>query len=197
VDEEAGAEVLTARDLVLATGAHDGVLAFENNDLPGVMSARAGGLMLACGVLPGAQVVVVVPPGGGPFGSSFVSAARSALGAAGADAARDAERAVVLVEGVPVRAKGTSRVKAVVVRDGSGERSLEADALLVDAPRAPAYELCEQAGAALEHRAEGFVVKTAGGRVRDGVWAVGEVTGTPFDAAALLDQAHALAAALG
>src|SRR5581483_4213222 len=36
-----GAEIVTAKTVVLAPGAHDGVLAFEGNDLPGVMSARA------------------------------------------------------------------------------------------------------------------------------------------------------------
>ena len=44
-----GAEIIKARTLVLATGAHDGVLAFEGNDVPGVMSARAGAWLLRRG----------------------------------------------------------------------------------------------------------------------------------------------------
>jgi sarcosine oxidase, subunit alpha len=41
VASEEGATVVRARAKVLATGAHDGVLAVPNNDLPGVFSARA------------------------------------------------------------------------------------------------------------------------------------------------------------
>ncbi|MDP9150644.1 MAG: hypothetical protein M3O36_11990, partial [Myxococcota bacterium] len=49
VAHQAGVEVLNAHTLVLAPGAHDGVLAFEGNDLPGVMSARAGARLASYG----------------------------------------------------------------------------------------------------------------------------------------------------
>jgi sarcosine oxidase subunit alpha len=178
-----GAEVVMARAVILATGAHDGVLGFEGNDVPGVMSARAAGMLLRGGVLVGARVVVTVADGGGPFGESF---ARSV-----------ASRAeVTLVRGEPVSVSGSSAVRSVTVREGKRDRKMRADALLVDAPRAPAYELCEQAGAALAHEPRGFIAQTNKGKIRDGFFAVGEVVGTPFDPAAIAKAAEALAAQL-
>ena len=49
--------------------------------------------------------------------------------------------------------------------------------MLIDAPRSPAYELAEQVGATLVHEPRGFVVKTDGGRIADGIYAVGEMAG--------------------
>ena len=180
-----GAEVLEARALILACGAHDGALAFEGNDVPGVMSARAAGWLLGGGVVVGKRIVVVESAGGGPFGTSFASA----LKASGAKAD------VTVIRGEPVSVRGASRVKAVVVRDAAGkEQKLAADALLIDAPRSPAYELAEQAGATLVHEPRGFVVKTETGRIAEGVYALGEMTGTPLDARAIEDEAARVAA---
>ncbi len=82
-----------------------------------------------------------------------------------------------VVHGVPLRAEGSARVKGVNIRIGETERHFKGDALVIDAPRAPAYELCEQAGAALRHEPRGFVPQTTRGKIRDGVFAIGEVTG--------------------
>jgi hypothetical protein len=67
---------------------------------------------------------------------------------------------------------------------------LPADAVLVDAPRAPAYELCQQAGADLAHEPRGFVAKTERGKIRSGVWAIGEAVGALLDAGYLEARAH-------
>jgi sarcosine oxidase subunit alpha len=174
---EGGVEVVTPRTLVLAPGAHDGVLAFDGNDTPGVMSARAAGRLLGYGVLPGERIVVVVADRGGPFGEAFVRAYPAAT----------------LVRGVPVSAKGSRRVREWTVATAAGEQRLKADVLVVDAPRAPAYELCAQAGAALVHEDRGFVVHALGGRIRDGVFAVGEVAGTPLEPKAVASEADAVA----
>jgi sarcosine oxidase subunit alpha len=152
-----GAEVLRAKTLVLATGAHDGVLAFEGNDVPGVMSARAGAWLHRRGVDLGDKVVVAVAEGGGPFGELF---AKKTSGA-------------TLVAGEPTSVSGSARVKKVAF----GKKEIAATALLVDAPRAPAYELAEQAGATLVHEPRGYVVRAERGRIRDGVYAVGELAG--------------------
>jgi len=182
----AGAEILEARTLVLACGAHDGALAFEGNDVPGVMSARAAGWLLARGVSVGKMIVVVESPGGGPFGASFQAALAAATG-----------QKATLVRGEPVAIRGSSRVKAVVVRDASGkEHELAADAVLVDAPRSPAYELAEQAGARLVREARGYVVCTDAGRIAKGVYATGELTGTLLDATAIDAEAASLAATI-
>lgn len=174
---EGGVEVVTPRTLVLAPGAHDGVLAFEDNDAPGVMSARAAGRLLHYGVVPGERIVVVVAERGGPFGEALVRA----------------HPAATLVRGVPVGVKGTGRLREWTVSTTTGEQRLKADVLVVDAPRAPAYELCAQAGAALVHEEQGFMVHALGGRIRDGVYAVGEVLGTPLDPAAIAREADAVA----
>jgi sarcosine oxidase subunit alpha len=180
-----GARVVNARALILAPGAHDGVLAFESNDVPGVMSARAGGMLLARGVAPGERIVVAIAEGGGPFGEAFERAGR------------DAGLDVTVVRGVPESVSGSLRVKSVKIADGKRMKTLKADCLLIDAPRAPAYELCEQAGAALRHRAFGFLpVTDAERRIRDGVWAVGEVVGTPLQPDAIARETRKVADAV-
>jgi sarcosine oxidase subunit alpha len=187
-----GAEILEARTLVLACGAHDGALAFEGNDIPGVMSARAAGLLLQRGVLVGKRAVVV-DTNGGPFGGSYVRA----LGERVAGHAPKARPTAELVRGTIVRVSGGSRPKAVVVRDAAGkETEHAADAVLIDAPRSPAYELAEQAGATLVHEPRGFVVRTEGGRIDEGLYAVGELAGTAFDAGAIEAEAAAVARAI-
>jgi sarcosine oxidase subunit alpha len=177
--------VFSARERVLATGAHDGVLAFAGNDLPGVMSARAAGVMLRFGAIPGARVVVVVSPLGGPFGEAYASAIGKVPGVT-----------VEVVRGDPLAAKGVDRVRAVTVRVGAANREIEADAVLIDAPRAPSYELAEQLGARLVHEPRGYVTHAPEGRVREGVWACGELTGCPLDLAAIEVDADALVAAM-
>lgn len=176
-----GAEIIEARALVLACGAHDGALAFEGNDVPGVMSARAAGWLLARGVLVGERAAIVVVEGGGPFGESFARALPAGVSAE-------------IVYGEPIAVRGASRAKRVVVRTAEGQRPLDVDAVLIDAPRSPAYELCEQAGAQLVHEPRGFVVRTDGGRIGESIWASGEVTGVPFDAGAIEADAARVAA---
>lgn len=175
-----GAQIVTARALVLAPGAHDGVLAFEGNDVPGVMSARALGLLLALGAAPGKKLLVA------SCGGSFAGSVR--------ELAEGLSLEVTVAEGEPSRVVGTSAVRGAVIRNAAGqEKEIACDILAVDAPTAPAYELCEQAGAKLRHEARGYVTQTADGRVRDRVWALGEACGTAFTADALLAEARALA----
>ncbi len=175
---EGAAEVVTARTLVLAPGAHDGVVAFEGNDVPGVMSARAGGWLLARGVVPGKRLVVAVADGASPFGEAYARAVPEAT----------------LVRGAPVRVRGSARAREVTLVTDRGERTLGCDALLIDAPRAPAYELCAQAGARLVHGKDGYSVATGpAGRIRAGVFALGEVTGARLDPDLIVRSAAALA----
>lgn len=182
----AGAEIVEARALVLACGAHDGALPFEGNDVPGVMSARAAGWLLGRGVIVGKKVVVIESLGGGPFGASFARALTAVAG-----------QTAVVIEGEPVSIGGSSRVKSVLVRDKAGkEHKLAADAVLVDAPRSPSYELAEQAGARLRHEPRGYVVVTDAGRAAEGVYALGEMTGTPFDAMAIDAEAARVTATI-
>jgi sarcosine oxidase subunit alpha len=174
--DSAGVEVVTARTLVLAPGANDAMLAFEGNDVPGVLSARAAAYLFSHGVTAGKHVVVAVVEGGGPFGDGY------------SRASADAE----LVRGWPVRVKGNTRIREAIISGGQGERRFACDALLVDAPRSPAYELCAQAGAKLAHEDRGFVVHAPGSKIRDGVFAVGEVAGTALDHEAIRREAATL-----
>jgi sarcosine oxidase subunit alpha len=188
-----GVEIVAAKALVLACGAHDGALAFEGNDVPGVMSARAGGWLLSHGILVAERIAVVVSDGGGPFGASFARAAA-------AQAPEGVE--VELVHGEPIATRGSSSLKGIRVRGKDGkERNVDADLVLVDAPRSPAYELAEQAGGKVVLAPKrGFVVHTERGLVAPAdasggaVWAVGEVTGVPFEAGALETDAASVAA---
>jgi sarcosine oxidase subunit alpha len=176
-------EVLVPRSLVLASGAHDGVVPFENNDLPGVLSARAACLLQTRGITLGAKVVVLsLSPAGLSFGDVFARRAKGTV-------------EVTTVSEV-VRVKGSSRLRSVVVKEGAKERTVPADALLVDAPRAPAYELCEQAGAEVRYNPNGFAPVTSHGCVADGTWAIGEVTGAPLSGEGFLKAAEDLAAQL-
>jgi sarcosine oxidase subunit alpha len=173
-------EVLSPRTLVVAAGAHDGVLAFEGNDLPGVLSGRAAGHLAAAGVSLGKRPVIVVPPGGGSF----------------APALRQSQPGAEVIAGTPLRVAGSSRPRAVAIATRKGERSLPCDILVVDAPRSPAYELCAQAGATLVHEASGYSVVTDGaGRIRSGVFACGEVAGTPLEPSVMAQRARTLAEA--
>jgi sarcosine oxidase subunit alpha len=171
-----GVDVLAARTIVLAPGAHDGVVAFEGNDVPGVMSARAACRLLSHGVVPGKRVVAV---------TSSESAFADAYARARPETAR--------VDGTPIAVRGTRRVRGVTVATRGGKVELPCDVLLIDAPRAPAYELAAQAGARLSHHPAGFVVDAgAGGTVRPGVLALGEVTGDRLDPTLARERARAL-----
>ena len=181
---EEGAEIVTARALVLASGAHDGVLPFEGNDLPGVVSARAAGWLLARGVVLGERVVVCAAPEATGTGEAFARAVNRGAGGA---------CQVEVVHGVPIRAEGSRRVRGVTLLVNDRERHFKLDALVIDAPRAPAYELCEQAGARLRHAAAGFIPVTERGKIRAGVFAIGEVTGAPLDVAGFEGAAEEIA----
>jgi sarcosine oxidase, subunit alpha len=168
-----GAELVCARTLVFAMGAHDTIGPFPGNDIPGVMSARAASLLATRRVRPGKQALVVVTPNAGPFGEALAQ-----------------EAGLRLVHGEVVSARGTSRVEHAQVRLLAGEsQSVEVDALIVDSPTAPAYELAVQAGARVVHAARGFIVQTEDGCIRHGVYAVGEMVGTALEPKAIEAEA--------
>jgi sarcosine oxidase subunit alpha len=177
-----GVDVVTARTLVLAPGVHDGVLGFEGNDLPGVMSARAACRLLSHGVVPGQRIVAVSPAEGARYAEAYARA-------------RPGTSRVV---GFPRAARGTRRVRAIVVATPGGKVELPCDAVLVDAPGAPAYELAAQAGARLRPASRGYIVEVGadgwigGGGPERRILALGEVTGAALDPDTVRDRARAL-----
>lgn len=170
---EAGATVLRAPAKIFAAGAHDGVVAIPNNDLPGVFSARALCRLLAHGVEPTGPVVLA---GDGFWADEL--------------AARLGERLAARVPLAALEAvKGSASVKGVTLREHEGVRSLKAAVLAIAAPGAPSFEVAAQAGAAIRHDARvGYAIAAdASGRAGEEVWAVGECTGAPLDVDAILD----------
>ena len=162
-----GAEVLTPGVLVLATGAHDGAIAFEGNDVPGVMSARGAATLAAAGVAIGKRVVIA---GDGAF-----ARAASRLLAPHAELTRVALGAVLRVE-------GSTRVGAVVVREGESTRRVRADALAIDAETSPAFELAAQLGVEVRWTARGFAPTCdEDGKIAPSAWVAGELRAVPVD----------------
>lgn len=175
------AVVVRAKDKVFATGAHDGVLAFGGNDLPGVFSARALCVMLAYGVEPEAPFVVV---GGGFWADELTR--------------RLGDRVTRIGEDAIVGVRGTSGVKSVTVRDGQGEKTIRTKVVGVSSHGAPAFELAAQAGASVRFEADrGYAIECdRNGRAGEGLWAVGECTGQPFDVDDIVEAADRCARAI-
>jgi sarcosine oxidase subunit alpha len=188
-DEEA--IVVRPRALILATGVHDGVVAFPGNDLPGVMSARAGALLAQHDIGIGDRVAIL---GDGVYGEAF--------------ARRMGQRAhvVSVPRAASLAARGRGRITSIAVTQ-RGSTSLgtrkaqkatvhEVDALLVEAPGAPAFELAEQAGARVtfDPGRGGYVpVVDSHGRALPWVWCAGELAGTGTSLPAITKQAEAVA----
>jgi sarcosine oxidase, subunit alpha len=157
-----------ARRLVFATGSIEQPLVFAGNDLPGVMlSGGVQRLVSLYAVAPGTRAVVATTSDRG-------LEAKRALEAARIDVVDVAD----LREGWTVlEAQGRKHVRAVVLGalDGSAERRVECDLLVVSGGFAPATSLIVQAGGRTAYDAERGHFALAD--VPDGVEAVGEVAG--------------------
>ncbi len=177
VDGDERLSLARPRAIVIATGAHEGSLAVNGNDLPGVIGARAAGRLIAAGVLPGARVVVA---GEG----AWAEAVARALRARGAEVVGPLEPS--RVSGV----LGGASVRRVELAAGDDDlpRRIDCDAVVLAAPPSAAYELAAQAGAEVALAGDGFAVVTGeGGRTRAPfVRAAGECVGAADAAAAIL-----------
>jgi sarcosine oxidase subunit alpha len=178
----AGAIVVRPRATVFTTGAHDGVLAVPNNDLPGIFSARALARVLHAGIMPDGPVAIV---GDGFWADEVVSALEkhATLRFAAADV---------------IAAYGTAGVKTLEVRDGKSTRKADVGAVALALRGAPTFELAEQAGATTRFDPEGgyAVVTGEGGRLGETTWAAGECTGTPFNPWVIRAEAETVAESL-
>jgi thioredoxin reductase len=164
-----GATLVDARAVIVASGAHDAVLAFDNNDLPGIYSARAALRLLRAGIAVGDRVAIA---GDGRFARAFEAAQHGLM--------LTRMPASALVRGV-----GRASLTGVVLRDGDEERRAKADALVVEGPGPPAYELLLQAGArASFDPIRGFRVELdSEGRAAPGLYAAGSVATLEGDSA--------------
>jgi sarcosine oxidase, subunit alpha len=160
-----GVLLASARAVLLATGAHDPVLAFAGNDLPGVMSARAALKLLRAGIVTAQRIVCA---GSGRFNPALTQA-----GAVHFEAAMVEPSSIV-------RAIGRTRLSGVIVRTNRTERKLAAGALLIDGAAFPSVELAVQAGAGVTFDpARGYTPNcAASGLVAERVWCAGRCAGT-------------------
>lgn len=123
---------VSARRVTVATGRHDGLALFPNNDLPGVLSLRgAARLLHQHKVLPGSRVV----GHGAPLPHTFIEALHGMGGE-------------LVAHGDVEEARGGTCVTAAKV-DG---RWVDCDAIVCNVPGTPRIELLQQAGCALAFR---------------------------------------------
>ena len=150
---------LRAKRVVLATGAQESPLLFENNDLPGVMLASAARRLMALyGVRPGREAVVAIetPEGyeaalqlldAGVRVAAVVDASETPYGEA-AEAVR--QRGVTVLTGHRVvRAVGRGRVKAAIVSpngNANDARRIRCDLLCMSGEFQPVDALLHQMG---------------------------------------------------
>jgi sarcosine oxidase subunit alpha len=146
-----------AREVVLASGAHERPIVFAGNDLPGVVLAGAAAAYLdRYAVLAGDEVVVFTTNHAGTdagivlaAGGAHVTIVDAGEGGPAADRARD-EGLDVHLGAVVTRAQGDGRVEAVTLLTREGAtRTLEADLLAVSGGHNPVVQLARTVGAGL------------------------------------------------
>ena len=155
------------RHTVLATGATEPMLPFENNDVPGVVAARGLlGLLQRTGLRPAGPVLVV---GDGDEATQV---------------AQQLEAELVSLQDV-ITVHGGTAVESLEVRG----RRIDCRLVAVAPTPAPASDLARQAGAQVRFNGAGFeVIRDRDGAVAAGnpgqLWAAGEVAGVAADRAA-------------
>jgi NADPH-dependent 2,4-dienoyl-CoA reductase/sulfur reductase-like enzyme len=151
---------VSARHFIYATGSYDQNLPIEDNDRPGILSARAvGRLAFRHGIRPGRHVYILRPVDLASDGGAQLGAYLSLL----ADGLRGLK--------VPVSEHEPGALPRV---------DLDDDVIAAGALPAPASELPRQHGAQVrfDPAAGGFrVVTDDDGRCAPDVWAAGDVTG--------------------
>lgn len=153
---------LRARRVLLATGAHDAPPPFGNNDLPGVLSARALLGLLRAGVRLEGKLALV---GEGPYAEQLAALVP------------EPQRWRVALDAV-VEARGLGRVRALVAREGERRVRRRLAVVAVDAPPSPALELAVQLGARASFEpAHGYTLeRDARGLAAPGVYLAGSVS---------------------
>ena len=151
-----------AKQVVLATGAQETPLLFENNDLPGIMLSSAARRLIALyGIRPGRRAVIGTETEAGyeaalellEAGVQVAAVVDSSGGAPGEAAAAVRERGVTVLQGHQIiRAVGRGRVRVAVVAPVDGEgggpaRRIRCDLLCMSGRAQPVDALLHQMGA--------------------------------------------------
>src|SRR6185369_1887229 len=151
-----------ARQVVIATGAHERPLVFANNDLPGVMLASAVSTYVRrYAVVPGRRAVIFTNNDAAYDAAlalkdhiDWVTVIDARTTATGDFSARTREAGIEILTGhVVTEARGRDKVNAVVVQRLGGDdaldgtsRELECDLLAVSGGYSPVIHLYSQAG---------------------------------------------------
>ncbi len=177
---------LRTRSLVVAAGAYEIPLLFENNDLPGIMLASGvRRLMHLWAVLPGTHAVVISANPRGLQTALDLNRAGVQVSAVAEIRRRledplleqlGANRINVLTGVSVVKANGSGRVESVVLKVGDQVQEIACDLLVLSTGYMPANELLFQAGGkpAWDETLNEFVPQA----LPDGVFAAGEVAAT-------------------
>ncbi|MCU7727832.1 2Fe-2S iron-sulfur cluster-binding protein [Actinoplanes sp. KI2] len=163
---------IRAREVVLATGAHERSLAFADNDRPGVMLAGAARTYVnRYGVRPGRRAVVMTTNDSAyaaaldlhAAGVEIAAVADLRPGGSPAWAQRCAERGIEILNGYAVsRVLGEERVSSVTLTRLETAQHLEADLLLVSGGWNPVVALYSQAGGTLAYDEDRGAFRPAG-----------------------------------
>ena len=199
-----------AKKIIIATGAYERTLVFENNDLPGVYGA--GGVqtvMNTYAIKPGMRALVV---GSGNVGLILsyqllqsgvkvvaIVEALPRIGGYLVHAAKVRRQGVeILTSHTVVRALGRKQVNgAIIARIDESfnpvpgtEQRLECDLICIAVGLTPTYELAAQAGAQTMFAPElgGFVARrTKFMEIADGIYVAGDVSGIEEATTAMLE----------
>ena len=201
---------IRAKKIIIATGAYERTLVFENNDLPGVYGA--GGVqtvMNTYAIKPGMRALVV---GSGNVGLILsyqllqsgvkvvaIVEALPKIGGYLVHAAKVRRQGVdILTSHTVLKALGRKRVKGAIIAQideafkpiPGTERKLDCDVICIAVGLTPTYELATQAGAQETFVPElgGFVPhRTRHMEISDGVYVAGDVSGIEEATTAMLE----------
>jgi sarcosine oxidase subunit alpha len=201
---------IDARKIIIATGAYERTLVFENNDFPGVYGA--GGvqtIMNTYAIKPGMRALVV---GSGNVGLILsyqllqsgvkvvaIVEALPKIGGYLVHAAKVRRQGVeILTSHTVLKALGRKRVEGAIIARidqsfnpiAGTERVLNCDLICIAVGLTPTYELATQAGAqeAFVPELGGFVARrTKFMEVADGVYVAGDVSGIEEATTAMLE----------
>jgi len=157
------------RHVLVASGAHDPTPSFGNNDLPGILSARAALKLFRSGISIGKRVALV---GEGRFARGLAEARHN----------------IGVFHFLPAqvqRAKGTRGVTRLVYEEANKSREIVVSAVACDGPGAPAVELLGQLGATLSFDPErGYVPRLQqSGRALELLYAAGSCASSALPSA--------------
>ncbi|MCX7888707.1 MAG: sarcosine oxidase subunit alpha family protein [Rhodobacteraceae bacterium] len=189
---------IVAKAAVMATGAHERLIAFPSNDRPGIMQAGALRAYLnRWGVVPGRSVALFGNNDGIHRTARDLVAAGIAVVAVvdsrpGAPASPDYE---VIAGGTVTRTEGRLGLRSLTVATPSGERRIEADVLGVSGGWNPALHLACHMNGRPDWREDIAAFVPRPGMV-PGLFAAGAANGTFSTAGSLADGARAAGEAL-